>query len=172
MSSLTPTTVWTIDAPLVRALDEYLGPPIDSYLNGTQTWLTPIDRADGADDLVLEWRLHPVAQFALPAGCRHDELWEAVIVRLDDPDGDLSLGTETRRLDSLWDGLECFPAYGEEIEPTALSKIATDMLTLSPQALGLVDHHRIGSNWENSQGRESLTRMLLDELSRVPNPTV
>ena len=33
------TTVWTISPELVLALDEQLGLPVDSYVNGSQTWL-------------------------------------------------------------------------------------------------------------------------------------
>jgi hypothetical protein len=73
-------------------------------------------------------------------------------------------------LTSLWDGLECFPAYGEDLEPTALSLIAVDLLKIAPTALGLVDHQRIGSRWEHAQGRESITRMLLDELQPTTAP--
>ena len=36
----TATCVWRADAALVLALDEHLGPPVDSYLNGSQTWIT------------------------------------------------------------------------------------------------------------------------------------
>ena len=39
------TTVWTISPELVLALDEQLGLPVDSYVNGSQTWLVE----DGAD---------------------------------------------------------------------------------------------------------------------------
>ena len=47
----TATCVWRVDAPLVLALDEHLGPPVDSYLNGSQTWIT--DDGPGAES--LEW---------------------------------------------------------------------------------------------------------------------
>ena len=62
MGTRTPTAVWLVDAELVVALDAHLGPPIDSYVNGSQTWLTP----DGPGDVELEWRLHPVAGYRAP----------------------------------------------------------------------------------------------------------
>jgi hypothetical protein len=170
VNELSPAAVWPISAALVISLDDHLGPPIDSYLNGTQTWLTPIEQPSESEDLVLEWRLHPVAKFSLPTGIRHDDLWEAVIVRLNQNDEELIIGKESRVLTSLWDGLECFPAYGEDLEPAALSLIAIDLLKIAPSALGLVDHQRIGSRWEHAQGRESITRMLLDELQPTTAP--
>ncbi|MDQ1477906.1 MAG: hypothetical protein QOE62_3135, partial [Actinomycetota bacterium] len=45
------TTVWTISPELVLALDAQLGFPVDSYVNGSQTWLVE------EGDLTLEWRL-------------------------------------------------------------------------------------------------------------------
>ena len=45
--------MWTVDAGLVLELDAQLGPPLDSFVNGSQTWLTD----DEASDVTLEWRL-------------------------------------------------------------------------------------------------------------------
>src|SRR6185503_17792131 len=56
------TAVWTISPDLVLALDAQLGLPVDSYVNGSQTWLV-----DG-EPVPLEWRLHPVAGYRAPAG--------------------------------------------------------------------------------------------------------
>src|SRR5437867_4336004 len=64
MAARTPTALWLVDAELVVALDARLGPPIDSYLIGSQTWLTP----DGPGGIELEWRLHPVAGYQTPGG--------------------------------------------------------------------------------------------------------
>ena len=47
--SLAPTALWLLDAALVTALYATLGPPIDSYVNGSQTWLTP----DGPGEVEL-----------------------------------------------------------------------------------------------------------------------
>ena len=62
---------------LVLALDARLGPPVDSYLNGAQTWITD----DGPGEIGLEWRLHPVAGYRLPRGLSHYDLWEQVVAR-------------------------------------------------------------------------------------------
>jgi len=146
---------------LVLALDEQLGPPVDGYLNGAQVWLTERD-----DDTVLEWRLHPVAGFEPVAGLSPDDRWDEVVAALAGgaaPDA-LPLGGTTRALASIWEGLELFPPHGDEIEPALLGRIGADQLGIPPDAVGLVDHERIGSTWERSRGRASLVSMLLAEL--------
>jgi hypothetical protein len=155
------TTVWRIRPPVLAALDGQLGPPVDSYVNGSQTWFT-----EAKGDVILEWRLHPVAGYRTPAGLSHYDLWEAVVGRLAegaDP-GAITLGTETRPLSGLWDGLECFPAHADDLEPAMLAAAATAALGLPPDAAGLVDHERIGDAWERSRGAVSIVELLLDQL--------
>jgi hypothetical protein len=160
--SRTATCVWRVDADLVLALDERLGPPVDSYLNGSQTWISD----DGPGGIGLEWRLHPVAGYRLPRDLSHYDLWEQVVAALSagvDPDS-LTLGTEARTLRSLWDGLECFAAYGDELEPAPLAQAATDTLGRAPDAAGLVDHEVIGTAWEQAKGTTSIVEMVFAEL--------
>jgi hypothetical protein len=165
---LTATAVWRISPAIVLALDARLGPPVDSYLNGTQTWLTD----DGPGDVTLEWRLHPVAGYRLPPGLSHYDLWELVVDQLEsgrDP-GALALGpdaqtTGLRPLSSLWDGLELYAAYGDETEPATLAAVGSARLELPPDASGLVDHQRIGEEWERANRSVSIVAMLLDELA-------
>jgi hypothetical protein len=167
VTQLTPTAVWRLAPQLVLALDEQLGPPVDSYVNGTQTWLVPLDGDDDADAPIVEWRLHPVAGYVAPQGCSHYDLWDEVVAGLHgggDPES-LVLGDERRGLASLWEGLECFPAYGDEIEPATLTRATTDRLGLAPDAAGLVDHQHIGVAWEQAKGRTSIVEMLLTELA-------
>lgn len=157
-----PTAVWRVGAALILALDERLGPPVDSYVNGSQTWLLD----DGSGDVTLEWRLHPVASYRLPTGLSHYDVWEAVVGELSrdaDPSA-LALGDDHRALDTLWDGLECFPAYGEEIEPANLARAATDALGIPPERTGMVDHERIGEEWERSGGTVSIIDRLEEQL--------
>lgn len=154
------TSVWTIGPELVLALDEHLGPPVDSYVNGSQTWLT-----EGA--ITLEWRLHPVSGYDVPGGLSHYDVWETVVGALSagaDPHA-LTLGSETRPLTGLWDGLECFAAYGDEIEPQTLAAQATELLGRAPDRAGLVDHERIGDAWEQARGKVSIIALLLEELA-------
>jgi hypothetical protein len=161
--TLSASCVWHVDGALLLALDATLGPPVDSYVNGSQTWLTE----DGPNGVTLEWRLHPVAGYQPPVELSHYDLWEEVVGALSAgaaPD-DLPLGTTRRRLDSLWDGLECFPAYGDDVEPAPLAAAATAVLGRTPDASGLVDHERIGIAWEQAQGRTSIVAMLFDELA-------
>ena len=147
---------------LVLALDERLGPPLDSYVNGAQTWLTD----DGPGGATLEWRGHPVARYRVPPGLSHYDVWELVVSELTGgaDAGALTLGSEERTLASLWEGLECFAAYDDEIEPAPLVAAASSVLERAPDASGLVDHERIGTAWEHAHGAVSLLDLLFEEL--------
>ncbi len=162
MGALVASAVWRIALELVIALDDRLGPPLDSYVNGTQTWLTE----DGPGETTLEWRLHPVASYRPPAGLSHYELWEQVVSELEagrDP-GALALGEDApRALTSLWDGLEVFMPH-DDVEPATLAQAAGAALGRAPDRAGLVDHDRIGDAWERSRGQLSIVALLLDEL--------
>jgi hypothetical protein len=114
----------------------------------------------------LEWRLHPVAGYRLPRDLSHYDLWEQVVGALSagaDPDA-LTLGSEPRTLRSVWDGLECYAAYGDDLEPAPLAQAATAALERAPDAVGLVDHEQIGQAWENARGATSIVEMLFAEL--------
>jgi hypothetical protein len=182
---LVPTAVWSLSSELVLALEEHLGPPVDSYVNGSQTWLVG-DEADGSPDdgtgngtgtgtngdaLILEFRMHPVAGYRLPAKFSHYDVWETVVTQLiqgADPQA-LRLGNEVRPLSGLWDGLEAFPAYGDEIEPARLAGLVTAAIALAPDRTGLVDHQAIGDEWERANGKVSIVALLIDQLS-TPRP--
>lgn len=155
------TTVWTIRAEIIEALDARLGPPTDSYVNGSQTWIT-----EGPGDVALEWRLHPVASYRAPAGLGPYDLWDAVVGALaaGQPPSALALGRETRPLSSLWDGLECYAAYGDEIEPAPLAAAATERLGIPPDHVGLVDHDAIGDEWERTRGAVSIVALVVAQL--------
>ncbi|MET0275290.1 MAG: hypothetical protein ABW211_00430 [Acidimicrobiia bacterium] len=161
--SRTATAVWRISPVIVLALDEHLGLPVDSYLNGTQTWLVEAE----SPEATFEWRLHPTAGFRTPAGMSHYDVWERVVTILGTGAGEdsLALGDETRTLRSLWDGLECFVPYGDDLEPAVLAHAATDRLGVAPDSVGLVDHDRIGAEWERADGAVSIVEMLLAELN-------
>ena len=137
------------------ALDGRFGPPVDCYVNGSQVWL----RDDGPGGFTVEWRLHPVAAFVRPGDLGPYELFETV-------SGALAAGdTPPAALDRLWDGLEAFAAYGDEVEPGPLAAACTEALGLAPDAAGLVDHGSIGDEWERSGRRTSITAALLAQLS-------
>jgi hypothetical protein len=156
------TTVWQIAPELVLALDERLGTPLDSYVNGTQTWLTD----DGPGAVTLEWRLHPAGGFQPLAGLSHYELWDQVVGQLvaGADARALQLGDEMRSLPSIWGGLECFAAHGDDVEPAPLAAATTQALGRAPDASGLVDHKRLGDEWERHRGRLSLADAVLAEL--------
>ncbi|MBM3674298.1 MAG: hypothetical protein FJW88_04975 [Actinobacteria bacterium] len=155
----TATAIWWVSPELVLALDEHLGPPVDSYLNGSQTWF-------GGDERTIEWRLHPVGAYRAPAGCSHYDLWEQVVAQLSagvNPER-LTLGSESRALAGLWDGLEAFPAYDDEYEPATLAQVTVELLGIAPDLSGVVDHEPVGEAWERSHGEVSIIRLLADQL--------
>ena len=162
MSATSPAAIWPISAALVLALDERLGLPLDSYVNGTQTWLTE-DATGGA---TLEWRLHPVGGYAPPKGVSHHDLWDVGVtaLRAGAPPDALPRGAERRSLASLWDGLEAFPGFGDEVEPARLAAACTESLGLAPDVFGLVNHSAPADEWERSGGQVSVVDLLLAQL--------
>jgi hypothetical protein len=69
-------------------------------------------------------------------------------------------------VDQLWEGLEAFPAYGDELEPAPLAAAVTAAIGLAPDAFGVVDHDRIGDEWERSGGQTSIVQALAAQLGR------
>jgi hypothetical protein len=139
---------------LIVALDERFGEPTDAYVNGSQTWL----RDDGPGGVTLEWRLHPVPSYERPAQLDVYEVFSATALALG------TGGDTAAPLESLWDGLEAFPAYGDEVEPAPLAAAVQDALGIEPDAAGLVDHTAVGDEWERNNGRISITDALLRQL--------
>lgn len=156
----TPTCVWRIRPELIVALDERFGEPIDAYVNGSQVWLRDLSaESTNADGVTIEWRLHPVAGFRRPPDIGTYELFETVA---------LALGTERTPPalpESLWDGLEAYPAHGDDMEPTTLVAHCTDALGLAPDVSGLVDHGPIADEWERSRGGISIIARVFEQLA-------
>jgi hypothetical protein len=161
MAERVASALWWTTPELVVALDAHLGLPVDSYLNGSQTWLVE----DG--DLTLEWRLHPVSGFTQPKGLSHYDLWEQVVAQLSTgtPPDTLSLGDDTVKLAGLWDGLECYVAFGDDLEPANLALQTTAALELAPDLCGLVDHQVVGDRWEQANRAVSIVQLLAEQLS-------
>lgn len=158
VATLVPTCVWRLTPELVIALDERFGEPTDAYVNGSQVWL----RDDGPGGETLEWRLHPVAGYERPPALATLEVFQAIalaVARGEEP---------VRPPEALWDGLEVFPAYGDEVEPATLASAALAALDVAPDASGLADHERIGDEWERSGGRTSIVGALLEQLTSEP----
>ena len=151
----TPTCVWRITDELVAALDARFGDPVDAYVNGSQTWLLE----NGPGEIVLEWRLHPVAGYERPAALGTYDVFPTVAARIvagEDPPVPVA---------SLWDGLEAFAAYDDETEPALLRAAVVAALGVEPDAVGLVDHQAIGDDWERTGGRVSVIEALLRQLT-------
>jgi hypothetical protein len=159
--------VWRAHPELIVALDSRFGDPLDAYVNGSQVWLRedgPVARR-GGEPVTLEWRLHPVGGYQRPPGVGTYEVFPTVALALG-TGGDPAVPVET-----LWDGLEAFAAYGDEAigdEPEkrveALREATTAALGLAPDACGLVDHDVIGEEWERSGRRSSIIGALLAQL--------
>ena len=76
----------------------------------------------------------------------------------------LHLGKEVRPLTAMWDGLECYAAYGEELEPQELVSLATTQLGRPPDRFGLVDHEAVGDAWEHANGAVSIIALVISQL--------
>jgi hypothetical protein len=151
---LVPTCVWKASAELLLRLDERFGEPVDTYVNGSQVWL----RDDGPGGVALEWRLHPVAGYRRPPGLETEAVFDAVTAAL-------VAGEEPPvPLDRLWEGVEAFAAYDDELEPATLAAACVESLGLPPDAAGVADHDLIGDAWERSRGATSIVAALLDQL--------
>jgi hypothetical protein len=155
MAEVVATCLWAVTPELLLALDDRFGEPVDAYVNGAQVWL----RDDGPGGAGLEWRLHPVAGFQRPTGVSHDSLFESVVYAL------RTGGDPPAPLDQLWEGLEAFPGYGDEMEPAPLATATTAAIGLAPDAFGVVDHDRIGDEWERSGGQTSIVQALSAQLN-------
>ncbi len=157
-ASLVPTCVWRLTPELVVAIDDRFGEPTDAYVNGSQVWL----RDDGPGGTTLEWRLHPVGGYQRPPAVATSEVFPAVALAL-------ARGEEpVRPVEALWDGLEAFPAFGDEVEPATLAAAAVAAVGIAPDAAGLADHERIADDWERTSGATSIIAALLDQLA-VPD---
>jgi hypothetical protein len=151
---LTPTCVWRTTPELIVALDDRFGEPVDAYVNGSQVWL----RDDGPHGITLEWRLHPVAGYRRPAGLGTYEVFSAVALAV-------ATGADPPAPpEALWDGLEAFAAHGDEAEPAVLANAAAAAIGIPPDAAGVVDHQRIGDEWERTNGTISVVDALLAQL--------
>jgi len=155
VARLTPTCVWRISPELVLALQDRFGDPVDAYVNGSQVWL----RDDGPTGITIEWRLHPVADYERPDGVDTYDVFTSTSLAL-------SQGSPPPRpVEQLWGGLEAFAAYGDELEPATLGAATTEALGIPADACGVVDHQRIGDEWEKNQGATSIVDALLTQLS-------
>lgn len=155
MANRVAAGVWRARPDLIVALDERFGEPLDAYVNGSQVWL----RDDGPGGVPLEWRLHPVAGYCRPDGIDTYEVFSTTAMAL-------ATGTDPPApLEELWDGLEVFAAYDDEVEPLPLAAAATAALGVEPDAFGLVDHEPIADQWERTHGAVSIVADLLDQLN-------
>jgi hypothetical protein len=146
--------VWRAVPDLLVALDDRFGEPTDAYVNGSQVWL----RDDGPGGVTIEWRLHPVPGYRRPEGVGTYEVFAATALAV------ATGAAPPAPPETLWEGLEAFAAYGDEVEPALLRTAVVEALGITPDACGLVDHGPIGDAWERSGGRTSIVDALLAQL--------
>lgn len=152
--------MWRATPELIVTLDERFGEPLDAYVNGSQVWL----RDDGPGGMPLEWRLHPVANYQRPKGVGTYEVFSETALAL-------AAGREPpAELRQLWDGLEVFAAYGDEVEPQPLVNAAVASIGIQPDGAGLVDHDPVGDEWERTAGAVSIVDALLRQLRSGDSP--
>src|SRR5437773_3859540 len=111
MVQRTASCVWRATPAVIAALDERFGEPVDAYVNGSQVWL----REDGPGGVTLEWRLHPVAGYRRPEGVDTYDVFPGTALAL------ATGGRPPAEVTGLWEGLEAFAAYGDEVEPATLA---------------------------------------------------
>lgn len=162
--ALTATCAYRVDAALIELLDARLGPPLDSYFRGWQVWLED----HGPNGETLEWRLHPPARFRMPRGENPHDLFGDVLQALANaagPDGDaLSIASQSLTLSQIWEVLEVFPTFGDELEPAAVAAAADEALGRSADVAGYVDHSRMGDDFKGRSGDYSVGTILLTTL--------
>ena len=151
---LVSSSIWLISPELLVALDDRFGEPTDTYVNGSQVWL----RDDGPDGVTIEWRLHPVGGYEKPKGVPTIEVFGRIALAL--AQGEAPLTDPA----SLWDGLEAFPAFYDEVAVDVLRGVVTQALGLEPFAVGEVDHETIGDDWERDEGKRSVIDDLRKQL--------
>jgi len=163
------TDNWTT-LPEARVVRNAVSPQIIAGLTNGKIYAFTVNgrRDDGPGGVTLEWRLHPVPGFERPATLTAYDLFGAIalaVARDEEP---------VAPVEALWDGLEAFAAYGDEVEPATLASAATEALGIAPDAAGLADHLRVGDDWErtgNANGcRDSGDSVRPDLLHIWPNP--
>jgi hypothetical protein len=103
--------------------------------------------------------MHPVAGYEPPEGVDTYDVFTSTALAL-------AQGVAPPvPCEQLWDGLEAFAAYGDEVEPATLGAATTEALGIPADACGLVDHQRIGDEWEMSGRTTSIIDALLSQLS-------
>ena len=58
-----------------------------------------------------------------------------------------------------------FAAYDDEVEPATVAAAAAESLGIAADACGVVDHRRIGDEWERTGGAVSIVDALFAQLS-------
>jgi hypothetical protein len=152
---LVATCIWRCTPEVITALDRAFGDPVDAYVNGSQVWIDD----DGPGGVAIEWRLHPVANYAKPRGIATADVFQALVRAAVSDDG-LSLPPPI----ALWDGLEAFAAYDDPLEPAVLRDWAATRLGMEPTASGWVDHEVVADAWERTERASSIVADLLAQL--------
>ena len=156
MPEVVPSCLWRATPELIVALDDRFGEPVDSYVNGSQTWLRDDGRAGDARVAAASGRRIPAtAAMSTPGSCSRSRALRA-----------RAPATSTRAAHRAVGRARGFAAYGDEIEPAQLAA-ARDRarIGIAARRFGLVDHEAIGDAWERANGKVSIVALLLDQLT-------
>ena len=64
----------------------------------------------------------------------------------------------------MWDGLECFAAYGDDLEPAPLAQAATAASRDRPTRSASSTTSASATAWEHAAGTTSIVEMVFAEL--------
>ena len=155
VARLVAAAVWRARPDLIVALDDRFGEPVDAYVNGSQVWL----REDGPGRDRAGVAVAPGRP--LPAADEHRDLRG---LRGHGP-GPGNGGTAPAPLTELWDGLEAFAAYGEELEPRPLAVAASRGPRDRTRRLrAWSTTSTIAAEWERTSGSVSIVADLFRQL--------
>jgi hypothetical protein len=129
-------------------------------------------------DLLFTKPFQRVLNFTRDDGFRHgclalaclpilfDHVLQALAEAAEPATEPLAIGQERRPLAGVWEVLEVFPAFGDDVPPERLAAGASEVLGgWAPDAAGVVDHNRLGDLWKGKRGAFSVGEALLDQLA-------
>ena len=168
------TTVWRMSPELDRARSTRASARRST---ATSTARRPGSPTPAPAPPPLEWRLHPVAGYRPPKGVGpYDAVGRGhrTARRGRRRRRRCRSATNAARSHRCGTDSSASPSTSSTSSRRRSPRANTEMLGRAPDAVGLVDHERIGSVWERARGGVSIVALLLEELRnqlpRTPRP--